>query len=263
MSDKKPTANVNIIGHDDRPNKNGRGRRPSSEDIQTRTLRVRTTITTVFNKPIYRIFSEIRDKLFVRWPAKLGEAQRGYDARCWCTFHDEVGHRTEKCTPLRKHLEELVVASHLDQYIDEGAQPAPQNRDRPDGMPANGPPQSVINVIHGIIKPERVCELKGMIKKAEHMRKVQSTQPAAKKGKTEATNVITFSDNDLARLQSPHNNALVVTLHVKNFDIKRILIDQESSCEIMYYETFKQLKLMDKDLVPVTSPLVGFNSMPE
>ena len=31
----------------------------------------------------------------------------------------------------------------------------------------------------------------------------------------------------------------------------------------MYYETFKQLKLEDKDLAPATSPLIGFNSIPE
>ncbi|XP_028052739.1 uncharacterized protein LOC114257166 [Camellia sinensis] len=130
-------------------------------------------------------------------------------------------------------------------------------------MPVDGPPQGVINVIHGIIEPERICELRGMIKKAEHLKKVLSAQPAIKKGKTEATNVISFSDKDLARIHCPHNDALVVILRVKNYDIKQILIDQGSSCEIMYYETFKQLKLEDKDLAPATSLLVGFNSMLE
>ncbi|XP_028060640.1 uncharacterized protein LOC114264247 [Camellia sinensis] len=61
----------------------------------------------------------------------------------------------------------------------------------------------------------------------------------------------------------PHNDALVVTLRVKDFDIKRILIDQGSSVEIMYYDAFKQMKLEDKDLAPATSPLVGFNSQLE
>ncbi|XP_028098557.1 uncharacterized protein LOC114298216 [Camellia sinensis] len=92
---------------------------------------------------------------------------------------------------------------------------------------------------------------------------VLSVQPTVKKGKTEAKNVILFSDKDIARLQNPHNDALVVTLHIKNFDIKQILIDQGNSCEIMYYGTFKQLKLEDKDLAPATSPLVGFNSILE
>ncbi|XP_028087838.1 uncharacterized protein LOC114288517 [Camellia sinensis] len=61
----------------------------------------------------------------------------------------------------------------------------------------------------------------------------------------------------------PHNDALVVTLRVRDFDVKCILIDQGSSIEIMYYDAFKQLKLRDTDLAPSTSPLVGFNSQPE
>ena len=86
-----------------------------------------------------------------------------------------------------------------------------------------------------------------MIKKAEHLREVLSAHPTIKNGRTEATNVISFSDKDLARIYCPHNDALVVTLCVKNFDVKRILIDEGSSYEIMYYKTFKQLKLEDKD----------------
>ncbi|XP_028121917.1 uncharacterized protein LOC114319112 [Camellia sinensis] len=102
-----------------------------------------------------------------------------------------------------------------------------------------------------------------MIKKAEHMREVLSVQPAVNKGKTEEKDILSFSTMDLERVQMPHNDALVVTLRVKDIDIKRILIDQGSSVEIMYYDTFKQMKLKDKDLAPATSPLVSFNSQPE
>ncbi|XP_028126305.1 uncharacterized protein LOC114323045 [Camellia sinensis] len=61
----------------------------------------------------------------------------------------------------------------------------------------------------------------------------------------------------------PHNDVLVVTFHVKDFDVKHILIDQGSSVEIIYYDAFKQLKLKDTDLALETSPLVGFNSQLE
>ncbi|XP_028101961.1 uncharacterized protein LOC114301233 [Camellia sinensis] len=105
--------------------------------------------------------------------------------------------------------------------------------------------------------------LRGMIKKAEHIREVLSVQPAVKKGKSEEKDILTFSSKDLERIQMPHNNALVVTLCIKDFDIKRILIDQGSSVEIMCYDAFKQMQLEDKDLAPATSPLVGFNSQPE
>ncbi|KAF5933814.1 hypothetical protein HYC85_029985 [Camellia sinensis] len=222
VPEKKTSAKVNTV---DRSNKNGCGKRDSGEDPDKRWLRIRTAITTVFKKPIYRILSEIRDEPFVKWPAKPGEAQKDYDDRSRCTFHKEKGHRTENCTPLRQHLEELVAAGHLDKYIEGGTQPAPQNHNNPNGMPLDAPPQGIINVIHGVFEPERVCELRGSIKKAEHFREVLSAQPSTKKGKTEATNVMSFSDKDLDRIYCPHNDALVVTLRVKDFDVKRILID--------------------------------------
>ncbi|XP_028056648.1 uncharacterized protein LOC114260677 [Camellia sinensis] len=144
IPDKKTTAKVNSV---EQPSRDGRGRRATREDLEKSKLRVCIAITTVFNKPIYRIISEIRNEPYVQWPAKLGEAQKGYDERSRCTFHDEKGHRTENCTPLRQHLEELVAAGHLDQYIEGGTQPAPQDPNRPNGIPADGPPQGIINVI--------------------------------------------------------------------------------------------------------------------
>ncbi|XP_028094509.1 uncharacterized protein LOC114294594 [Camellia sinensis] len=141
---------------------------------------------------------------------------------------------------------------------------APSGQAEPNGLAAqDAAPQGIINVIHGIIEPARVCELRGMIKKAEHMREVLSVQPTVKRGKTEPKDVLTFTSKDLERIQMPHNDALVASLRVKGFDIKRILIDQGSSVEIMYYDAFKQMKLEDKDLAPATSSLVGFNSQPE
>ena len=89
-------------------------------------------------------------------------------------------------------------------------------------MSIDAPPQGEINVIHGVFEPERVCELRGMIKKAKHLREVLSAQPTIKKVKTEATNVMSFSDKDLARIYCPHNDALVVTLRIKDYDVKRI-----------------------------------------
>ncbi|XP_028067432.1 uncharacterized protein LOC114270183 [Camellia sinensis] len=122
MPARKTAAKVNTV---EQPSKNRRGRRANREHPQARKLKVRTAITIVFSKPIYRILSEIRDVPFVQRPAKLEKTQRGYDERYRCTFHDEKGHRTENCMPLRKNLEKLVAAGHLDQYIEVGTQPAP------------------------------------------------------------------------------------------------------------------------------------------
>ncbi|XP_028069561.1 uncharacterized protein LOC114272083 [Camellia sinensis] len=264
-ADRKAAKKVHSVGQaDNRPNDRSKDQRRGSnrddrnkgrrsdrdnaprdeEEDAKRKLKARTGITTVFKIPIYRILSEIRGEPFVCWLAKLGSAQRGFNSRYRCTFHEERGHRTEDCLLLKQHLEELVAAGHLDQYIDGGMKVAPLGQTEPNGLPAlEAAPQGVINVIHGIIEPARVCELRGIIKKAEHIREVLFVQPAVKKGKTEKKDIFTFSSKDLERIQMPHNNALVVTLRVKDFDIKRILIDQGSSVEIMYYDAFKQMKL--------------------
>ena len=103
-------------------------------------MKAKTGITTVFKIPIYRILSEIRDEEYVRFPAKMGDGQMGYNPRYRCTFHRERGHRTEDCLPLRQHLEELVAAGHLDLYIDGGVKPnqapvAPRGQDDRDAPP--------------------------------------------------------------------------------------------------------------------------------
>ncbi|XP_028071798.1 uncharacterized protein LOC114274132 [Camellia sinensis] len=260
------TEKANLIVADRRVAGKVHSKRPtnapcSEEEDAKRKLRARIGITIVFKILIYLILSEIQGGPYIRWLAKLGDTHRGFNSRYRCTFHEERGHRTENCVLLKQHLEELVVAGHLDQYINGGIRAAPQGQAEPNGLAIlDEAPQGVINVILGIIEPTRVCELWGMIKKAEHMREVLSVQLAIKKGKTEVKDVLTFSSKDFERIQMPHNDALVVTLRVKDFDIKRILIDQGSSVEIMYYDVFKQMKLENKDLALATSSLVGLNS---
>ncbi|GAU45610.1 hypothetical protein TSUD_301880 [Trifolium subterraneum] len=53
---------------------------------------------------------------------------------------------------------------------------------------------------------------------------------------------------------------LLVRAKMVNFDVRRILVDQGSSCDIMYSGLFKVLQLTEENLVPyVGSDLQGFN----
>ena len=45
---------------------------------------------------------------------------------------------------------------------------------------------------------------------------------------------ITFNEDDLEKTSQPHDYALVVTLRIGGFLMKRVMIDQGSSAEIMY-----------------------------
>ena len=58
----------------------------------------------------------------------------------------------------------------------------------------------------------------------------------------------------------PHDDALVVTLKIGGYDVKRVLIDQGSGVEIMYPNLFKGLKLRSEDLTRYDSLLIRFDS---
>ena len=54
---------------------------------------------------------------------------------------------------------------------------------------------------------------------------------------------LSFSDEDKIGTYQPHNDALVVTLRIEGYDIRRVLVDQGRGVKIMYLDLYKGLKL--------------------
>ena len=72
---------------------------------------------------------------------------------------------------------------------------------------------------------------------------------------------ITFTDEDTKRIQHPHDDAIVITLLIADYTTRRVLVDNGSSADILYYLAFQQMRLGRDQLRPVNSPLVGFGGM--
>ena len=70
--------------------------------------------------------------------------------------------------------------------------------------------------------------------------------------------VLSFSDADKLGTIQPHDDALVVTLRIGGYNVKRVIIDQGSAAEIMYPDFYKGLGLKPEDLTTYNSPLVSF-----
>ena len=70
--------------------------------------------------------------------------------------------------------------------------------------------------------------------------------------------VMGFSDEDKIGTIQPHDDALVITLRIGGYDVKRVMVDQGSAAVIMYPDLYRGLSLRAEDLTPYSSPLVSF-----
>ena len=67
-----------------------------------------------------------------------------------------------------------------------------------------------------------------------------------------------FLDEDKIGTIQPHDYALVITLQIGGYNVKRVMVDQGSVAEIMYPDLYNGLNLKAEDLTPYSSPLVSF-----
>ena len=70
--------------------------------------------------------------------------------------------------------------------------------------------------------------------------------------------IIGFSEEDARRLHHPHDDALVVSMRAGDYNIHRVLVDNGSSANILYYPAFQQMRIDKERLIPTNAPLVGF-----
>ena len=68
-----------------------------------------------------------------------------------------------------------------------------------------------------------------------------------------------FSEEDARGVKQPYDYPLVIMLMIEGFNIKRVLVDNESSAEVIYHSAFQKLKVDPKRLRPFESPLVSFS----
>ncbi|MQM18851.1 hypothetical protein Taro_051848 [Colocasia esculenta] len=72
---------------------------------------------------------------------------------------------------------------------------------------------------------------------------------------------ITFSDEDLVGVATPHTDALVVSDTINHCNVRRILVDNGSAPDVLAYDCFVLMGLKTDQLTPIGSPLFGFSGV--
>ncbi|KAK3014778.1 hypothetical protein RJ639_009176 [Escallonia herrerae] len=70
------------------------------------------------------------------------------------------------------------------------------------------------------------------------------------------------SHDDVGDVKTPHDDPLVITLKVGNFDVKRVLVDNGSSTEVLFYSGFKKMNIQTNHFQKMDTPMYGFSNHP-
>ncbi|XP_070034979.1 uncharacterized protein [Nicotiana tomentosiformis] len=184
-----------------------------------------------------------------RFPRHMRSDSGPRDSNLWCEYHGTNDHRTGDCRHLREEVATLLKNGHLREFLRDRAKNN-YGRNRDNAKPSKAgeePPRQMINMIFGGNEINRV------------------TFSSAKKTKVSITHSkrlreddITFTEEDADGLLFPHNDALVISLNVLDFNIKRVLVDPGCSANIVQWRVLEQVKLT-RSIIPATKLLAGFN----
>ncbi|XP_050256398.1 uncharacterized protein LOC126701956 [Quercus robur] len=199
---------------------------------------------------------QIKDEGALTFPGKLKGDPNKRPRDKYCRFHQDHGHDTANCYDLKQQIETLIRQGKLQRFVSRERTDTPEEQaprrenDRP------RPPIGDIRMIVG------GTTAAGSSKKARktYLRTVHSVQLTGSVPMMPRIDnpVINFSEDDARRLHHPHDDTLVVSLQIGDYNMHRVLVDNGSSADILYYPAFQQMRIDKERLSPTNSPLVGF-----
>jgi hypothetical protein len=73
---------------------------------------------------------------------------------------------------------------------------------------------------------------------------------------------ITFTEEDFKLKSTNHNDAMVIEVNIAGWVIRKILVDNGSSADILFLKKFEKMNLTKHMLHPLEYPLQGFGGKP-
>jgi len=70
---------------------------------------------------------------------------------------------------------------------------------------------------------------------------------------------ITFTDRDFKGINPSQDDPMVISVDIDNFTIKKALVDQGSSVDILYWKTYKAMRIPVEEMMPYNDHVVGFS----
>src|SRR3954468_1209963 len=90
----------------------------------------------------------------------------------------------------------------------------------------------------------------------KYARSINVVEPPKKK--LRSSEPITFSNEDMWGVGYPHSDAIVLTVNLGGIEVRRVLVDNGSSCDILSLAAFTKMGIDSTNLKPCIGGLVSF-----
>jgi len=210
------------------------------------------------NKPIRHNFVvELKDLIVVpnianrlRPPVKTDKVL-GPQKDSWCEFHEAFRHHINNCLALGHQLDELVKNGFLKDYLAGSATAA--------ALAAPEEDQAHEMPIHGEVHTISGGFSRGGPTASQRKRYVRTVNFVVGEGSNDPWETdLVFTKADLRDVVPYDNDPVVISVVTAGRKVHRVLVDQGSSADVMFWSTFNKLQLSPDLLRPYTGCLYGF-----
>ncbi|XP_027916049.1 uncharacterized protein LOC114175492 [Vigna unguiculata] len=207
-----------------------------------------------FSESKARILQDEEVSKYLRFPLETGRLL-GKETSTWCEFHRTHGHDTEDCFPLIGQLASLARRGLVNKYVkgDNMKTKLAESSTKTTAGPHEIPVFGDFNTIAGGFAG-------GGPTKSARKRYAQTVMSTSVSGFSVPTPNITFSADDTKDIVPHEDDPVVLSVIMMGRNVHRVLIDQGSSADVMFWDTFVGLQIPRDQLLPFDGVLVGFSS---
>ena len=202
---------------------------------------------------------QIKDEGALTFPGKLKGDPNKRPRKKYYHFHRDHGYDTFDYYDLKQQIEALIRQEKLQRFVSkERTEPPPEQATRNENKHPKPPVGDIRIIIGGITASSssmKACKT--------YLRMVQNVQLTSFVPKIAQIDnpVIGFTEEDAQHLLHPHENALIVSIWVGDYNTHQVLLDNGISTDILYYPTLQHMRIEREWLVLTNAPLVGFEGM--
>ena len=179
-------------------------------------------VNAVFRELVHQVLEKIKNKPFFKRSNKMMRNPEKRNHNLYCQYHQDHGHTAEDCKSLWDHLDQLVREGKLKQLLHHSSGQRSQASSESQRDISSRPPLGTINVIFAA--PGRTGSCPSRIMSVARLSSGDINQNP-KRAKMEIPLVLGFSDEDKIGTIQPHNDALVITLRIRGYNVKRVMMD--------------------------------------